>query len=102
MQAADAEFVDLDDAEAGAPDRQVTDDQPAKGERTDRDSADRESSDREAADTLGADRLGAERARRRASRWSSFHVFLHMALVRARRADVHAAQIATGDAGVVL
>jgi hypothetical protein len=102
VQAVDTEFVDLDDAEAGAPDRQVTDDQAAKGERPDRDSSDRKGSEREAADTLGADRLGADRARRGASRWSFFHVFLHMALVRARRADVHSARIATGDAGFVL
>ena len=33
VQAVDAEFVDLDDTEARAPDREVTDDQAAKGER---------------------------------------------------------------------
>ena len=32
MQATDAEFVDLDDAEAGASDRQAADDQAAEGE----------------------------------------------------------------------
>jgi hypothetical protein len=34
MQAANAEFVDLDEAEARASDRPAADDQAAKGERT--------------------------------------------------------------------
>ena len=93
VQAVDPELIDLDEAEAGAADRQVTDDQAANGERPDRDSADREGSDREAADSFGADTLGADRARRRASRWPFFDGFLHISLVRARRADVHSAEL---------
>ena len=53
VQTADAELVDLDDAEAGASDRQAADDQATEGERADRDRSDGESSDGQAADTLG-------------------------------------------------
>ena len=55
VQAADAQLVHLEDAQAGAPDCQAADDQPTDGERTNRDSSDRESADREAADGLGFD-----------------------------------------------
>ena len=105
VQAAEMKLIDLDDAEAGALDRQAADDQAAKGERADRDSSDRESADREAADTLGfdglgADRLGADRCRRRTSRWLVFHVFLHLGSCTREPPDVHSIQIVPGDAAV--
>jgi len=65
VQAADSQFVDLNDAKPGAPYGQATDDQAAESECANRDSSDGESSDREAADTLGAGRLRANRRRRR-------------------------------------
>ena len=86
VQAADSQFVDLDDAESGAPDRQAADDEAAEGECANRNRSDGESSDCEAANTLGLDGLGADRLRadrrhRRASRGQVFlHGFHHMAL----------------------
>jgi len=61
VQAADAELVDLDDAQTGTSDRQAADDQSAEAERANRDSSDCERSDGEATDALGLDRLGADR-----------------------------------------
>ena len=68
VQAADAQLVDLDDVQAGPPDRQAADDQSADGERADRDSTDCQGADGERADGLGfgglgADRLGADGGR---------------------------------------
>ena len=73
VQTADAQLVHLENAQAGAPDRQAANNQPTDGERTNRDSSDRESANREAADglgfdCLGANCLGADGCRRRASR----------------------------------
>src|SRR3954470_12212699 len=67
VQAADAKFVDLDDPEAGAADRQAADDQAADRERAQRDSANGERPDCQAADRLGANTL------------------LHLAFVRVKR-----------------
>jgi hypothetical protein len=90
VQTADAEFVDLNDVEAGASDRQAADDQATEGERANRDRSDGESSDCEAADRLGANCSRADSCRWRASRGQVFfHAFLHMALVRLRLAEVH-------------
>ena len=87
MQAADAEFVDLDEGEAGASDGQAADDQATEGEGANRGGSDGESSDGKAADTLGFDGLGSDRlsadcfradgCHRRARRGQAFvHVFL--------------------------
>ena len=77
-QAADAEFVDLDDAEACASDREAADDQAADGERAKRDGADSESPDGEAADRLGPDGARADCCRWLASRRLGFiQAFLH-------------------------
>jgi hypothetical protein len=81
VQTAHSKLVDFDDAEAGAPDRQVPDDQAADGRCSDRDSSDRQRSDGQAAEPLRADRLGADRARRFAGRGLSFRLSVHRALV---------------------
>jgi hypothetical protein len=71
VQAADAEFVDLDDAEARASYRETVNEQPAEGERADCDRSDRESSYCEAADALGFGRLGTDRLSANRCRWRS-------------------------------
>jgi hypothetical protein len=48
---------------------------------------------------LSADCARADSSRRRASRGPFFHVSLHLAVVRARRADVHCVAIASTVAG---
>ena len=91
VQPADAEFVDLDDAKASAPDRQLANGQTAQGDCANRERADREGSDREAADTVGARRRRADRNRPGARRWEAWlHVrqgrttahFAHASFVR--------------------
>ena len=91
MQSADAEFVDLDDAQASAPDRQVANCQAAQGDCANRERADCESADREAADAVGARRRRADRNRPGARRWEAWlHVcqgrttahFAHASFVR--------------------
>lgn len=61
MQAAHAEFVDLDDAESGAMDRKATNEQTTDRERADRDRSDGERANGKGADTLRLDRLRADR-----------------------------------------
>jgi hypothetical protein len=95
VQAADAQLVDIDDAQARAPDGQAPDDQATDGEPANCDRSERKSADREAAyglsfGGLGADRQRADACRPCASRWQVLvDGLLHLAFVRPERAAVH-------------